>query len=142
MRIKRFLSLALCVCLLLGLLPSVGLHASAAEATICMNFVTENTRWSYGGVDFDCNRDSSRNITTADNGWAWYGAGNEVYAAKTLVLEPTFRLDTTNNVGILLNRSRFTQIRKNWSFVLTFFYFTAELGKRNYRAVQFTCQRF
>ena len=102
MRIKRFLSLALCVCLLLGLLPSVGLHASAAEATICMNFVTENTRWSYGGVDFDCNRDSSRNITTADNGWAWYGAGNEVYAAKTLVLEPTFRLDTTNNVGILL----------------------------------------
>jgi len=47
-----------------------------------------------------------------------------------------------NNVGILLNRSRFTQIRKNWSFVLTFFYFTAELGKRNYRAVQFTCQRF
>ena len=53
MRIKRFLSLALCVCLLLGLLPSVGLHASAAEATICMNFVTENTRWSYGGVDFD-----------------------------------------------------------------------------------------
>ena len=53
-------------------------------------------------MDFDCNRDSSRNITTADNGWAWYGAGNEVYAAKTLVLEPTFRLDTTNNVGILL----------------------------------------
>ena len=47
-----------------------------------------------------------------------------------------------DNVGILLNRSRFTQIRKNWSFVLTFFYFTAELGKRNYRAVQFTCQRF
>ncbi len=102
MRIKRFLSLTLCVCLLLGLLPAVGLRAAAAEETICMDFVTGNSRWRFGGVDFDCSKDSARNITTADNGWAWYGAGNEVYAPKTLVLEPSFRLDTTNNVGILL----------------------------------------
>ena len=102
MQIKRVLSLALCICLLLGLLPAIGLSVSAAETSVCMNFVTENTRWSFGGVDFDCSKDSTRNITTATNGWAWYGAGNDVYAPKTLVLEPTFRLDTSNNVGILL----------------------------------------